>query len=58
MVGISSQEIVKFIEKNTNDGLKRNFIGVLPPNYINKFFMRSLLNQRQLSICDDEYRQI
>ena len=36
MAGISNHAIVKFIEKNKNDDLKRNFIGVFP-SYINKF---------------------
>lgn len=36
MAGISNHTIVKLIEKNTNDDLKGNFIGVFP-FYINKF---------------------
>ena len=37
MAGISNQTIVKFIEENTNEDLKQNFIGVFPTNYTNKF---------------------
>ena len=37
MAGIPNQTIVKFIEENTNEDLKQNFIGVFPANYINKF---------------------
>ena len=37
MAGISNQTIVKFIEENTNEDLKQNFIGVFPANYTYKF---------------------
>ena len=37
MAGVSNQTIVKFIEENTNEEFKKNFIGVFPANYINKF---------------------
>ena len=33
MAGISNQTILKFIEENTNEDLKQNFIGVFPANY-------------------------
>ena len=37
MAGISNKAIEDFFEKINDDDLKKNFIGVFPSNFINKF---------------------
>ena len=37
MAGISNHTIVDFIEKRTNDVVKKNFIGIFPSNYVTRF---------------------
>ena len=42
MAGISNETIVNFFEKETNDDLKKKFVGVFPLNYVTRFI--SLFN--------------
>ena len=37
MAGISNETIVNFFEKETDDDLKKNFVGVFPSNYVTRF---------------------
>ena len=37
MAGISNDAIVDFFEKQTDDDLKDNFVGVFPSNYVIRF---------------------
>ena len=37
MAGISNDTIIDFIEKETDDDLKDNFVGVFPSNYVIRF---------------------
>ena len=37
MAGISNETIVDFFEKETDDDLKDNFVGVFPSNYLTRF---------------------
>ena len=37
MAGISNELIVDFFEKETDDDLKNNFVGVFPSNYVTRF---------------------
>ena len=37
MAGISNHTIVDFIEKKTNDDVKKNFVGIFPSNYVKRF---------------------
>ena len=37
MAGISNNAIVDFFEKETDDDLKNNFVGVFPSNYVTRF---------------------
>ena len=37
MVGISNETIVNFFENETDDDLKKNFVGIFPSNYVTKF---------------------
>ena len=37
MAGISNETIVDFFEKETDDDLKDNFVGVFPSNYVTRF---------------------
>ena len=37
MVGISNEKIVNFFENETDDDLKKNFVGIFQSNYVTKF---------------------
>ena len=37
MEGISNETIVNFFENETDDDLKKNFVGVFPSNYVTRF---------------------
>ena len=37
MAGISNDKIIDFFEKETDDDLKDNFVGVFPSNYVIRF---------------------
>ena len=37
MAGISNETIVNFFEKETDDDLKKKFVGVFPLNYVTRF---------------------
>ena len=37
MACISNETIVEFFEKETDDDLRRNFVGVFPSNYVTRF---------------------
>ena len=37
MAGISNETIVNFFNKETDDDLKKNFVGVFPSNYVTRF---------------------
>ena len=37
MVGISNEKIVNFFENETDDDLKKIFVGIFPSNYVTKF---------------------
>ena len=47
MVGISNQNLLKFIEEKTNDDIKKNFVGVFPSNFITKFIrFHRMMNEK------------
>ena len=47
MSGISNEAIEDFFEKVNDDDFKNNFIGVFPPNFINKFISyHSIIKER------------
>ena len=50
MAGISNEEIVKYFEKNSDDDLKKNFVGVFPSNYIIKFISFHEMMQEKKNI--------
>ena len=37
MEGISNEAILKFLENETDDDLKKNFVDVFPSNYVTRF---------------------
>ena len=37
MEGISNETIVKFFENETDDDIKKNFVGVFLSNYVTRF---------------------
>ena len=37
MEGISNKTIVNFFENETDNDLKKNFVGVFPSNYVTRF---------------------
>ena len=37
MEGIPFETIVNFFENETDDGLKKSFVGVFPSNYVTRF---------------------
>ena len=49
MERISNDDTVNFLEENTDDDLKNNFVGVFPSNYIVKFisFHRMMTEKKE-----------
>ena len=37
MNGIKNHEIIKFFSKEENEDIQKNFVGVFPSNFINRF---------------------
>ena len=58
MAGISNKTIVNIFEKETDDDLKKNFVGVFPSNYVTRFisFHEIMIEKKTLSIHNNEYR--
>ena len=47
MAGISNETIVEFFEKETDDDLRRNFVGVFPSNYVTRFiFLHEMMLEK------------
>ena len=58
MGGISNQNLLNFIEENTNDEIKK-IVGIFPSNFITKFIkFHRMMNEKKytVSIYYNEHR--
>ena len=61
MSGISNDAVIDFIQKQEDEDLKENFVGVFPSNYIIKFIsFHEMAKEKTLKISfyNNEYRSI
>ena len=55
MEGISIKTIVNFFENETDDDLKKNFVGVFPSYYVTRFisFHEMMIEKKSLSVYNN-----
>ena len=55
MEGISIETIVNFVENETDDDLKKNFVGVFPSDYVTRFisFHEMMIEKKSLSVYNN-----
>ena len=51
MEGISNEAIVNFFENETNNDLKKFFVGVFPSTYVTRFILLHEVMIEKIAIC-------